>query len=92
MGEEIGGACGALRKGGGTLVTGRTWYACGSWRKLKSLWGMSSMPRVGPSCDGCGEGRGRAGDCTRAGRLGVLSARGLHHCVSVYSASALSAG
>jgi hypothetical protein len=56
MGEDIGGVCGALKNGGGTFVTGRTWYACGSCRKLKSLWGMSSMPRVGASCGGCGEG------------------------------------
>jgi hypothetical protein len=65
------------------LVTGRTWYAWGSCRKPKSLWGMSSMPRVGASCGGCGEARGGAGDRMRVGRVGVLSARGLHHLVSV---------
>jgi hypothetical protein len=92
IGEDIGGACGALRKGAGTLFTGRTWYAWGSCRKLKSLWGMSSMPRDGASWDGCGEARGRAGDRMRAGRLGVLSARGLHHFVSVFLVVVFHAG
>ena len=79
-GDETDGAFGALRKACGTFVAGKTWYAVGSWRKEKSLAGRSWMPRAdGPSLAGeVSEGASeRAGDMTRDGRLGLLSANGL---------------
>jgi hypothetical protein len=44
------------------------WYAAGSWRKLKSFDGMSSMPRDVPSW-GDNARDGRAGERTRVGRV-----------------------
>ena len=80
---------GAFRKGGGMLVVGRIWYAAGSCRKLKSLEGMSSMPREAPSWGDKARDGARAGDLTREGRfvgervLDVDAERGLHVYVSV---------
>jgi hypothetical protein len=64
-------------------------YAAGSWRKPKSLDGMSSMPRDAPWCGDRARDGLRAGDGTRAGsvdgeRLGgvVAADSGLHGGVS----------
>jgi len=75
MGVETEGVCGALRNEGGTLVTGRRWYALGSWRKLKSLEGMSSMAREGPWW-GSGEDASGCGGVRPDSGVGVE--RGLH--------------
>lgn len=81
---------GGFRKGGGMVVVGGMWYAAGSWRKPKSLDGMSSMPRGVPSW-GDNARDGRAGDRTRVGRFdgvrvdGVDADRGLRLGVSAVS-------
>jgi hypothetical protein len=58
-------------------------YAAGSWRKLKSFDGMSSMPREVPCCGERVRDGARAGDRTREGRgegarfVDVVADRGL---------------
>jgi hypothetical protein len=70
MGVEAEGREGGFKNGGGMEVVGRMWYAAGSWRKLKSLDGMSSMPRDGPSWGiGARDGDRWLGERTRVGRV-----------------------
>lgn len=86
MGEATEGMLGALRKGGGTVEAGRTWYAEASWRKEKSFrrggearggarWGLVRRER------GAGDAGWRAGDCMREPVEGAfwdeMAARGL---------------
>lgn len=67
-------------------AAGKMWYADGSWRKLKSFEGMSSMPREEPSW---GDRARRAGERTRVGRgdgerfEGVSVDRGLDYSISM---------
>jgi hypothetical protein len=66
-------------------------YAAGSWRKLKSFDGMSSIPLEAPSCGDSARDGARAGDLTREGRVDgerfdvVLADSGLYCNVSAVS-------